>query len=354
MVAFWNEGPFTLTSGEALVADRLVKMSTTTVIYADAGDEPMGITQEAVDNGKPVAIWPINKGGIAKVTASKAITAGSTLYPANDGKVSDAAGGGRKIGVNLTAASADGGKIPAVINIFSGDLLLQNTSVIHWREEFLTGCTEDGHKFSETADKADWLLTVIDGGSDEGEVCNVTDDAPGGWLTLTTNDAAADACQLQLNGEAFKLAVGKPLFFKAKIILGDISETDFFIGLAVTDTTILAGVTDRVGFELNHDGNLDFLTEQNSTENSADTTVNVADGTIATESTKAVTVGFYWDGVDTLTPYVDDVAYAAMTDNGSTILVPDDETLTPTIAMLVPGAAAESAYIDVIDIVYVR
>jgi hypothetical protein len=305
MVAFWNEGPFTLTSGEALVADRLVKMSTTTVIYADAGDEPMGITQEAVDNGKPVAIWPINKGGIAKVTASKAITAGSTLYPANDGKVSDAAGGGRKIGVNLTAASADGGKIPAVINIFSGDLLLQNTSVIHWREEFLTGCTEDGHKFSETADKADWLLTVIDGGSDEGEVCNVTDDAPGGWLTLTTNDAAADACQ-------------------------------------------------RVGFELNHDGNLDFLTEQNSTENSADTTVNVADGTIATESTKAVTVGFYWDGVDTLTPYVDDVAYAAMTDNGSTILVPDDETLTPTIAMLVPGAAAESAYIDVIDIVYVR
>ena len=354
MVAYWNEGPFTLTSGEALEADRLVKMSTTTVVYADAGDEPIGITQEAVATATPVSIWPINKGGIAKVTAAKAISAGSVIYPANDGKVSDAAGGGRRIGVNLVASTANGGKVPAIINIFSGDTLLQDTSVIRWREDFITGCTEDGHKFSETADKADWNLIVIDSGTDEGEVCNVTDDAPGGWLTLTTNDAAADACQLQLNGEAFKLAVGKPLYFEAKFALGDVSETDFFIGLAITDTTVLAGVTDRVGFELNNDGNLDFLTEQNSTENTADTTVDVADGTIATESTTAVVVAFYWDGVDTLTPYVDGVAYSAMTDNATTILVPDDEALTPTIAMLVPGAAAESAYIDYIDIVAVR
>lgn len=353
-MAYWNEGPFTMTSGEALAADRLVKMSTTTVVYCDAGDDPIGITMDNVATDTDVTIWPINRGGIAKVTAAKDIAAGAEMYPAADGKVSDAVGGGRRIGVAMAAATADGGKIPALINIFRGDPLLHDNGVIHFHEDFITGSAEDGHKFSETADKADWLLTVIDGEPDEGEVCNVTDDAPGGWLTLTTNDAANDACQLQLNGEPFKLAVGKPLWFECKVILADIDATDFFIGLAITDTTILAGVTHRVGFENDHDGNIDFLTEQDNTENSADTTVDIADGTIATESTTAKTLAFYWDGVDTLTPYVDGTAYTAMTDNGTTILVPDDEALTPTIAILAVGAAAESAYIDYIDIVSVR
>jgi len=354
---YFNEGPFTGTSGEALAQYRFVKLSSSTWVYADAGDEPQALTLEACSSGGKVSLWPINKGGIVKVTASKAISTGSTIYPAADGKVSDAAGGGRRIGVNLEASTDDGGRVPAVINIFSGDSLLHDNSVIRWTEDFITGSVEDGHKFSETANYADWLKSSTDGDTDSGDVCQVADDGPGGILQLTCNDADGDNENIQLNGESFKLAVGKRLYFETKVALLDVDKCDFFIGLAIADVDILGGVTDRVGFENLHDGNINALIEQNDTENKEDTTSDIEDcAAITSFATKSVVLGFFWDGVDTVSFSVDGVVKKTMTDNGTTKLVPDDEALSPAFQVKThTGAGAvQTAWVDYISIVAER
>ncbi|HIJ70666.1 MAG TPA: hypothetical protein HPP87_04795 [Planctomycetes bacterium] len=356
-LAIRNEGPITGTAGEALAADRLVRISASTFVYCDAAQEPVGITMDNYASGAKAAIWPINKSGLAKVTGSKSISAGAAIYPATDGKVSDAAGGGRRIGTLWEAITADGGKAAAMINIFSGDALLHDTSVIRFHEDFITGCAEDGHKFSESADKADWLKSSTDGDTDGGDVCKVADDGPGGLLQLTCNDADADNENVQLNGESFKLASGKPLWFETKLALLDVDKCDFFIGLAIADVDILGAVTDRVGFQNDHDGNIDCLTEQNNTENNEDTTSDIGDcAAIANFAATAVKLGFYWDGVDSLNFFVDGVLKITMTDNGTTILVPDDEALSPAfqIKTHTGAGAVQTAWIDYIDIVAVR
>jgi len=351
-------GPITGPAGEALAADRLVRISASTFVYCDAAEEPVGITCEAVAINAQVAVIPINTGGIRKVTGSKSIAAGAAIYPAADGKVSDAAGGGRRIGTLwLDAISADGGKAGALINIFSGDLMLRDYSVHRFREDFHTGVTEDGHKFSETADKGDWLKTSVDGSAGGVDVCQVADDGPGGILQLTCNAANADTENVQLNGESFKLAIGKPLWFETKVALLDVDKCDFFIGLAISDTEILGGVTHRVGFQNDHDGAIDCLTEQGGSENKEDTTSVIGDcANIAAFATTAVRLSFYWDGVDSLTFFVDNVLKITMTDNATTILVPDDEALSPAFQIMThTGAAAvQTVWIDYIDIVPVR
>ena len=113
-LAWQNEGPFTLTAGEDLAADRLVLMSSSTAIYADAAERPLGVTQRAVSSGGVVSIRPLT-GGVIKVTGSKSISAGSAIYTTTDGKVSDAAGGGSQIGVLLEAITGSGGKGAAVV-----------------------------------------------------------------------------------------------------------------------------------------------------------------------------------------------------------------------------------------------
>jgi len=75
-------------------------------------------------------------------------------------------------------------------------------------DDFLTGVTEDGAKFSTTANKGEWLLTKVDGGSDAADYARVQADAPGGILCIHTNDAQNDLDEIQMTGESFKLAAG--------------------------------------------------------------------------------------------------------------------------------------------------
>ena len=356
-LAYSNEGPITGEAGAALVADRLVKWSASTFIYCNAGEEPVGITTDNVAIGAQVTIVPINAGGVQKVTGAKAISAAAAIYPAADGKVSDAAGGGRRIGTQLVAITADGGKAAAMLNIYSGDQMLNDLSSIRYLEDFVVGSTEDGQKFSETADKGEWFKSSTDGSAGTADICNVADDGPGGILVLTCNDADADLESLQLNGESFKLAAGKPLWFEAKVALLDIDKCDFFIGLAITDVDILGGVTDRVGFQNLHDGNIKAMVEQNSTEKLEDTLVDIADcAAIANFGTVGVKLGFFWDGDNTVTFYVDNVLKNSMTDNGTTIVIPDDEALSPVIEIKThTGAAAvQTVWTDYISIVQAR
>lgn len=353
MNSYENFGPLTATTGEAVEAYRRVKFSGGVLVYADAGEAHNGVTKYAAASGELVSYWPTNWPGVIPMTAAGAITAFADIYGAADGKIDDAAVG-TKLGIAMQAATADGDMIPAMAagTMVASDLQSAIATKVHYVEDFFTGVTEDGGAFSETADKADWLLTVIDGQPDEGEVCNVADDAAGGILTITTNDAANDSCELQLNGEPFALAVGKPLRWGCKLAINDVDKADWFVGLAITDTAILAGgVTDRVGFECLHDGNIDALVEQDGTENIADTLVNIADGSLATFDAKAVVLEFVWDGVDTITFIVDGVLTNTMTDNGTTIVIPDDEAMTPSICLETSAAQVVTAWVDFVEVI---
>lgn len=97
------------TAGADLEPYRLVTLRNTGLVtYTGAGEEPDGVTTQKVLSGGTVACWPINYAGELQLTASKAIAVGAVVYPAANGKISDAAGGGVAIGKARTAATGDG------------------------------------------------------------------------------------------------------------------------------------------------------------------------------------------------------------------------------------------------------
>ena len=108
-----NEGILTFTAGEALAAKRRVKIksgTTTTppeVVYADAGEQHIGITEYAVASAATVAVRPRTANGSQEASAAGAFAVGATLYGAADGKVDDAASG-TAIGIAVEAATAAG------------------------------------------------------------------------------------------------------------------------------------------------------------------------------------------------------------------------------------------------------
>lgn len=118
----WNESVRTFKAGEALEARRRVKIESGTVttppevVYADAGEDFIGITEYAVADGDPVAVKIMTSPGTFEVECliDSAIARGTVLYGANDGRLSDASSGSAQ-GIALQAASADYDHIEAML-----------------------------------------------------------------------------------------------------------------------------------------------------------------------------------------------------------------------------------------------
>jgi hypothetical protein len=119
-----------------------------------------------------------------------------------------------------------------------------------------------------TYNSGDWTITTTEAGS--GNASEAITSQAGGALLLTNDDADNDLDFLQLKGESFKLSTSKKAYFSARFKVSDATQSDFVIGLQITDTTPLA-TTDGVFF-IKDDGdtNLDFIVEKDST--STDTT----------------------------------------------------------------------------------
>lgn len=105
----------TFTAGEALEAFRRVKLSSGNVVYAGAGEEFIGVTQDKVASGDPVAVALRSASRSYKMTAAAAVTAGAVIYGAASGKVDDAASGVAQ-GIALEEATADGDIIECLLN----------------------------------------------------------------------------------------------------------------------------------------------------------------------------------------------------------------------------------------------
>jgi len=230
-LAYEIDGPFTMTSGEALVADRFVLTSSSTAIYADGGEEPIGLTIEPVAISTPVGIRPMT-GGISKVTGSKALTAGVAIYVTTDGKVSDAAVG-KQIGILLTAITGDGGKGAAIVWGPRGgnDVFVSNTkNIMQFLDDFWTFNDDDN-----------WVDTVSDGGTVD------SIDANGGVLSIATGATDNNESYVSSEHEIFIFQTDKKLYFEARIKLTEANDDDANIIVGLSDTVAAKSLLDNGG-----------------------------------------------------------------------------------------------------------
>ena len=116
----YNPGKKTFTATEALEAARRVKLTSgsgTAVEYADDSDDYIGVTlaKAAITTPVVVALKRAYPGSV-EITASAVITAGATIYGADDGKVSAVSSSTDKYGKALEAASGGGAIIESVMD----------------------------------------------------------------------------------------------------------------------------------------------------------------------------------------------------------------------------------------------
>jgi len=205
------------------------------------------------------------------------------------------------------------------------------------RDLALSSESDPGAKFSQVADCGEWLVTVVDGDGDNTENITCADDAVGGQLAVLTNDKDNDSVEMQLNGESFKAAAGKTLIFETRLKGADVSEFDWFVGLSITDTTVMTAASDRIGFECpDSTGDIDAISEKDSTQTTTDTTKDIADNAF-------VILRVEISGTTKARFFVDGSLVATHTTN-----IPDDEALTPTVCVRNDGGAANTLTLDYI------
>lgn len=188
-----------------------------------------------------------------------------------------------------------------------------------------------------------WLQTLVDGGGDAAQKIQALTSARGGaycgGLELVTNDAENDGVTLTLNGKSFYLdAATRPVFFGVKIAINDVTQSDFFLGLATPDTTLLAGNTDNISLR-SADGaaTVTCVVEKDNTETTSSSIGTIVDDT-------EVALGFIYDGTYVY-PYVNGVAGTAL----AVTNLPDNEKLTPSIEFLTGEGVAQTLKIRFMD-----
>jgi hypothetical protein len=191
---------------------------------------------------------------------------------------------------------------------------------------------------------AGWTVTLVEAGAGESTIALVGG-ALGGSLLITTDAADNDGAQMQLQGEAFYFANRYPFYFGAKFQVSDATQSDLLIGLSITDSTAIDGVSDGLFIrKVDATTSLLAIVEKDSAE-SALTIATMADAT-------AITVEMNY-GIDgTLTVYVNGVEVGSFTD--ADVNFPDNEYLTPTVAFLAGEAVAKTMTVEWVRFIQVQ
>lgn len=221
--------------------------------------------------------------------------------------------------------------------------LLTRDDVLTWRwfdafgpsavkhiENFVAWSTDD-----TTGDPVEYTQTVVEAGG--GDSTAVLTNAVGGAMIMTSAANEDDGVQLQLkNSESYQLNGLFNCYFGINFQAVDVDQSDYLVGLAITDTTAIGGLTDGAYFRsVDAVATVQFVLEKDSLETS-NSVATMADAT-------NVTLEFFWDGIN-ITAYVDGVqqAQVATTDTN----FPNDEALTPTLAFLTGEAIANTMTVN--------
>lgn len=190
----------------------------------------------------------------------------------------------------------------------------------------------------------DWVITETGSGT------RAISQAKGGILLITNAAADDDENFLQLRdvasgqvAEHWKHVAAKRMFFSARFKVSDATQSDFVMGLQITDTSPLA-VTDGIYFRKDDgDANIDCVVIKDSTA----TTVSAA--ATASDDTYMV-LEFLYNGDGNFSFYKDGVVIGgAPTTNAS-----DDEELAVSFGIKNGAAAAKSMSLDYIYVAQER
>lgn len=178
-----------------------------------------------------------------------------------------------------------------------------------------------------------WTVTLVETGAGESTITKP--DGIGGELLLTTDAADNDGINMQVAGESFELTSDQSaVYFGIRMKSGEATQSDFLVGLCITDTDLLGGMTDGVYFrKVDASTSVSAVTEKNSTE--TETT-----GVLTFAADTYYTFEFYYVGA-TVYFYVNGSLVATHTTN-----IVDDEAITPSIHFLSGNAAIETMTID--------
>lgn len=161
---------------------------------------------------------------------------------------------------------------------------------------------DDFEKYTNTSDFP-WVDTFVNSSA----IANVADE-PCGAVIITNTTTDNDSAQIQFYTESFTIASGKKAWFKARVKVNEVIQSDYVVGLAVLDTTLQgsvsgAGVTDGIFFNKDDgDTQIDFQVNQNAG------TVQKRAANIATAVADTYMVyGFEWDGARYVKAFINDV-----------------------------------------------
>ena len=204
------------------------------------------------------------------------------------------------------------------------------------------------HVYHEDFDKytaSDWVITTTEAGG--GDATEALGDGDGGLLVVTNDAADNDSDEFQWAGgsggviESFKYEAAKGLYFKTRFKVSDATQSDWIIGLCITDTTLIDAMSDGVYFKKDDgDASIDFALELNGSATEASGIATQSDDTF-------VTLGWYFDGDTTngIKYYVDGTHKGTQTT--MTNLCTDEE-LAVSFALQNGAAAAKTMTLDYI------
>ncbi len=175
----------------------------------------------------------------------------------------------------------------------------------------------------------DWNIVEVGTGT------RATVDEDGGVLEITNGAIDNNENLVDTQQDCFTMVAGDKLWFECRFKVDDATQSEVLVGLALNTAAFTP--TDGVYFK-KVDGslNLNFFSERDSVSQNA--------FAIAMEDDTYVTVGWYFDGGDNVNFYVN----GEFAGKVSSVRIPDDVTLSPTMRVVNGEAVAKTLSVDYI------
>jgi hypothetical protein len=210
-------------------------------------------------------------------------------------------------------------------------------------DQIESGAIDEGFgltdEFLTFDDENKWVLTQATAGTAALDAA-----AKGGVLLLDCNSTTNNqGVQIQLGGAAgassFIASAASKIYFEARVKIADIGSTtcQMFVGLAIVDTSVLASAANstanHIGFEAINTTAMGIHSEKAGSRSSTASVHTLVDDDY-------VKLGFVVDGLTKITPYVNDVAQTAITDNIPIV------GMTPTVVCHSSGTTDPIVHVD--------
>ena len=172
------------------------------------------------------------------------------------------------------------------------------------------------------------VTTVVEAGAGTSEI--TASKTAGYAAELVTAANENDGISVQFADENFEFTGDQDVYFGIELEINDVTQSDFLVGLCITDTALLGGLSDGVYFESVDAGTgVSTVTEKDSTETQSDSEGTLVDATL-------MFLEFYWDGTSVYF-FIAGVQVGIVTTN-----IPNDEALRPSIEFLTGEAVAQT------------